>query len=247
MASVSTDPQRRLETVNALACELGRGNQSEAERLLGELTGLHESAMFQEMGQLTRKLHDSMSGFQLDSRMSDIAEGELSDAKARLDYVVSKTEESAHRTLDAAETIVPLSDGLHKRAQRMRQRWLTEQANGEHVNELPALLGDLQEFVDSTQADAGRISTSVTDVMLAQEYQDLTGQVLRQVIGLVQEVEDGMVAMLRLRQAAQPDSGAAEKTKRDLHVNGPQIDAASRSDVAANQDDVDELLSSFGF
>lgn len=250
MSSVMTTNEDRLA---ALAQEIQCGNSDAVQRLLYEVFSSQESDLFNGMGQLTRKLHDSLRGFDLDTRLSDLAEKDLSDARARLDYVVSKTEESAHKTLDAIEQIAPISEQMDRQAAALQSRWLRVQPTDMPIGELTALAGDMREFIELVQNQAGRISAGLTDVMLAQEYQDLTGQVLRRVIGLVQEVESGLVEVIRLRN---PGSGreSVETVENanpvaarglDLKGEGPQI--ATGSDVVTGQDDVDELLSSLGF
>ena len=255
MSSVMRTNEARLAI---LAQEIQRGNSDEVDRLLYEVFSSQESDLFNGMGQLTRKLHDSLRGFDLDSRLADIAENDLSDPRARLDYVVAKTEESAHKTLDAIEQIAPISQQMDREAAEVRARWLSFQRPEMPISEFTALARDMREFTELVQEQAGRISSGLTDVMMAQEYQDLTGQVLRRVIDLVQEVESGLVEVIRLRDPMPAEdrvdrldpgnpgpAGPATKKTVDPKGEGPQM--GQGADMVAGQDDVDELLSSLGF
>ncbi len=253
MSSVMTTNEDQL---TELAQEIQCGNSDEVQRLLHEVFAAHESDLFNGMGQLTRKLHDSLRSFDFDSRLADIAENELSDARARLDYVVAKTEESAHRTLDVIEEIAPISKQMDQQAVAVQSRWLSVLRADMPMGELTALARDMREFTESVQTQAGRISSGLTEVMMAQEYQDITGQVLRRVIDLVQEVESGLVEVIRQRNPAQEtdpadalahnrSAGPGACSQTAPKGDGPQI--AAGPGVAANQDDVDELLSSLGF
>ena len=152
MSCVMSSNEDRLAV---LAEEIQRGNSNEVQRLLHEVVAAKESDLFNEMGHLTRKLHDSLRGFALDDRLADIAENELSDARARLNYVVAKTEESTHRTLDVIEEIAPLSQQLNQQAETVRSRWLSVQRTEMPIGEFMTLARELREFTESVQTDAG--------------------------------------------------------------------------------------------
>ena len=135
MSSVMTTNEEQL---TELAQEIQCGNSDEVQRLLHEVFAAHESDLFNGMGQLTRKLHDSLRSFDFDSRLADIAENELSDARARLDYVVAKTEESAHRTLDVLEESAPISKQALSNANDRRTKSVPDRHGKRYWSDAPS-------------------------------------------------------------------------------------------------------------
>ena len=232
------------ERAIALVHHIQQGNTSELERLIGDLTSAQNPEWFDEFGHLSRKLHDALRGFELDSRLAGIAEHELPDAKARLDYVVSKTEQSAHTTLDAVERIAPLSEGLGKRAADIKSHWLSGHRHHASFGEDSLLLQAVRDFVESVEGDAGRIGSGLNQVLVAQEFQDLTGQVLRRVIALVEEVQTNLVQILQIREGTR-NAGSQLLDSDSSKGVGPQVSPSA--DVVSSQDDVDDLLASLGF
>ena len=245
MERLSEKQEQTLHIVHAIADEIQRGNQPRAEQLLDELTRLRESQLFQEMGRVTRELHEALNGFHSEAELAELAGNHISDAKERLDFVISKTEESAHKTLSAIEQTVPISEGLVQRAKALKDDWTRFERRELSVGEFRALAHELMEFFDSIQMDAEHINNNLTNVLMAQDFQDLTGQVIRRVIQLVQEVEESLVGLIRMRGRGRraveqaPDNGSRGE--------GPQIGGNGAGNVVSNQDEVDDLLSSLGF
>ncbi|NDY95327.1 protein phosphatase CheZ [Wenzhouxiangella limi] len=201
---------------------------------LDDLTSLRERAMFQDIGRLTRQLHESLTNFQLDSRVASLATSDFPDARDRLDRVIEMTEQSAHRTMDLVEEAVPVVEQILTGADQVESRWAALDA-GDQVNE--ALVARTRQFVGQVADQALTLRKTFSDVLIAQNFQDLSGQIIRDIIGLVKEVEDTLVNMIRI-------SG------RSADLVEQQADARRRredSDRARNQDDVDDILSSLGF
>ena len=101
--------------------------------------------------------------------------------------------------------------------------------------------GMLMNFVGDVESATTRIDGHLTDIMMAQDFHDLTGQVVAKVVALASELEDSLVRLLV--QAAPPD----QVQKVEQHLQGPVVDAEGRTDVVANQGEVDDLLASLGF
>jgi chemotaxis protein CheZ len=116
------------------------------------------------------------------------------------------------------------------------------------VGEFKALCLDIDVLLKTTEKDTSKIHSLMTDVLMAQDFQDLTGQVIRKVIDLVREVEDSLIHMLTAFgiSSEQDKSNYRPKVGENL-VEGPIINSEGRNDVVADQDDVDDLLSSLGF
>ena len=233
-----------LSKARTLVQEIECGNLERADDQLDALMSLREPKIYQELGKLTRTLHEALTNFQLDSRLAVLGQQEIPDARDRLRYVVAKTEESAHRTLKAVEESIPLAKRLETRALEHQQQWDRFLRREMDVQEFRTLTRSLREFLGAIIADSGSLSKNLSEVLMAQEYQDLTGQVIQRVIRIVQEVEDGLVGMVRV--VGQRAGSLPGEVKDSSRGHGPQIDP-KKPDVVASQDEVDDLLSSLGF
>ena len=251
--------EKQLERARQLVTCMESGDEDAANRLIEELGRMHESVLFEELGKLTRNLHEALNAFRWDSRLMEITQSEIPDAKERLNYVVAMTEQSAHRTLNAveeslpvAESIVAQATGLADAWQRFRQREMTP-------DEFRTLSREISSFLEATASDVGSIRSNLSDVLMAQDFQDLTGQVIRRVIQLVQDLELNLVGLVRVsgERLAVPDGklrmpGPKTQEKKtegkNTEASGPTVPGTSdSSDVISGQGDVDELLSSLGF
>ena len=241
-----------LAQARQLVAELEAGNSDEASNLLDELARRRDSGLFQELGKLTRELHDALNGFQLDSKISSLAEHDIPDAKERLNYVITMTEQAAHRTLNAVEESLPIAEELQKRAVELHDKWARFRRKDMDVNEFRALVPEIDSFLDLTSGHATKLNSSLSDVLMAQDYQDITGQIIRRVINLVKDVEDNLVGLIRIsgqrmapaEKVAVKSGALSEELSRGI---GPQVPGVDHADVVNSQDDVDDLLSSLGF
>lgn len=228
-----------------------QGNLEEAEKAMEDLSALRESHLFQELGKLTRDLHDTMVGFQLDSKISNMAETDISDAAERLNHVITLTEQAAEKTLSAVETSMGLSDSLRDKSEKLNQNWKRFRQRDMDVDEFRTMSAELDEFFLWLDQKLPEMSSSLSDIMLAQGFQDLTGQIIGRVITLVQDVEEGLVGLIRMTGQKMNVSGTAEKDKHkdgpDIEAVGPAVPGVDKGDIVNSQDDVDDLLSSLGF
>jgi len=231
------------ELAAALAASLAAGWNADADRQLAQLTGLHEGALYAEVGRLARDLHAAITRFTADDRIAALARCDLPDAKARLDYVNARTEEAAHRTLTAIETVQPVVRGLGERAAALSCELARLHRRELGPGEFRELVAALGTFLDAAAADAARVGEQLNDALLAQEFQDLTGQVLRQVTDLVHEMEGHLIGVLQVHGApATPSTRGAGATGAE----GPALVAMDAARVNG-QDEVDDLLSDLGF
>lgn len=204
---------------------------------------------------MTRQLHDSLNNFAVDARVQSLAESDIPDAKARLNHVIEMTESSANRTLNAVEDTLPIAEQLQSVANSLHEKWGRFRNKDMNVEEFRGMSNEIDEFLSVTRDNAGQIHTNLSDVMMAQEFQDLTGQILRRVITLVQEVEDNLVELIRLSGGEQaevePGTPASQDTKITediLQGVGPQVPGVGdEGGAVSGQDEVDDLLSSLGF
>jgi len=225
---------------------LEQNDQALVNQLVGELTTLRESALFQELGKLTREIHESINSFGEDDRIATLANVEIPDAKERLLYVVEKTDEAAHRTMTGVESSLDLMDGLKGEADSVKARWQQFRNRELSKEDFVQLSTDIESFFTHFEDSTSGMSQHLTDVMLAQEYQDLTGQMIKRVITMVREVEEKLVHLVAISGAKLKEE--PEKSEGQVKAEGPQLPAAAATeDVASNQDDVDDLLASLGF
>jgi chemotaxis protein CheZ len=245
-----------LEQAKLLVEHLENDHQDKADQLLAEIQNPINSDLFAEIGKLTRQLHDSLMNFQLDSRLNDLATADIPDAKERLNYVIERTEEAANKTMDAVESIFPAVDGIQEQLQLVEPNWQKLMSNNLDLTGFKGLCHHLDTLLKMTGKETVNIHSLMTEVLMAQDFQDLTGQVIRKVIDLVREVEESLIGMLTafgitedmLSQQKDGEEGKKNKPKVGENlVEGPIINTEERDDVAVDQDDVDDLLSSLGF
>lgn len=245
-----------LEDARQLVEFLEKG-ENEAARALLEASKIQDSMeLFAEVGKLTRQLHDSLNTFNIDSRIVDLANEDIPDAQSRLNYVIETTEEAANRTMDAVESSMPIAEKIKTGVEAVLPGWKKLMNRQLELGEFKSLCHDLDKFLEDANEDSSKLNDLLTEILMAQGYQDLTGQVIRRVITLVKEVEDSLVNMLTVfgepeaelkKVVDSAEKSKSSKPKASEEAEGPIIDAADRDDVVQGQDDVDDLLSSLGF
>ena len=249
--SAITAPLISLEQARELVQLLEMGEHDSANQLVQQLAVPGSSELFAEVGKLTRQLHDSLKNFQIDPSLNNLLEEDIPDAKKRLNHVIDMTEQAANRTMDAVESCLPIADQLTQQLGKIEPQWQKLMQRQLQLGEFKALCHQLDGFFLQASGDSNTLNTLLTDVLMAQDYQDLTGQILRRVIELVREVEESLIGLLTaFGQSSMmvPTEAKPAKSKPKAHeAEGPIIDAAERDDVVSGQDDVDDLLSSLGF
>lgn len=237
-----------LEQAKSLVEFLETGQQDKADELVAEIQNPINSELFAEIGKLTRQLHDSLNNFQLDSRLNDLATADIPDAKERLNYVITRTEEAANKTMDVVESVFPVVENLAEQVRGVNPSWTKLMNNEIDLPEFKGLCVDIDTLLTTTGKETQHIHSLMTDVLMAQDFQDLTGQVIRKVIELVREVEDSLINMLTaFGISAEQQQEIASPRVGDNLVEGPIVNKENRDDVVEDQDDVDDLLSSLGF
>ncbi|AKH20185.1 protein phosphatase CheZ [Sedimenticola thiotaurini] len=236
------DIDERLMLAKQLVAHLEAGNEAEAIHVSSQLTEGIESKLFLEVGRLTRELHEAINEFLLDPRINEMAQVDIPDASERLTYVISMTEKSANTTLGAVEASLPLAAELGSRASEISEQWERFRKRELSVDDFRELSRELAEFLNLTSERSKQLHAHMTDVLMAQDFQDLTGQIIRQVITLVHDVEDKLVQLVRISGSKLP-----EKQKDADKLEGPSVPGIDQGDLVNGQDDVDDLLSSLGF
>jgi chemotaxis protein CheZ len=206
-------------------------------------SGSHDEVL-SRIGHMTRSLHESLRGLGLD-KLIEKAASDIPDARDRLDYVARLSEDAAKRVLDATDAASPLQDGIDSTAVELSRAWRSLLDSSE-IDQLPSEWRALADRTIVSLADS-RLAVSATkghlmDIMMAQDFQDLTGQVIKRITGIAQNLEKQLVQML-------VDFAPAE-IKREFDnglLNGPQINPEGNQEVVADQGQVDDLLDSLGF
>jgi chemotaxis protein CheZ len=190
--------------------------------------------VFQQLGQITRQLHEALNELGVMPRLQQSAAG-LPDARSRLNYIARRTGEAAEKVLDAVELAKAEQaaiTGAARQLARVHGGGTGGMASGEAT----------MHWVGEIASGAARTDVLLTDIMLAQDFHDLTSQVVAKVVVLVMELEESLVHVLLQAAPAEPacraDPGA---------LAGPVVEAAGRSDVVTSQREVDDLLASLGF
>lgn len=192
----------------------------------------------QRIARLTRMLRESMRELGLDYAIKEAAQS-IPDARDRLRYVGRMTEQAANRVLTAAEQAQPLQEELMTGAQSLQERW--NQLDQEGCLETQAdVIADTRQFILDIPNKTQQTQDNLMEIIMAQDFQDLTGQVIQGMLGVIATLETELVQVLM-------DSVPAEKREEaDNLLNGPVIDTQS-DNVVSDQDEVDDLLSSLGF
>ncbi|KDP86345.1 protein phosphatase CheZ [Cupriavidus basilensis] len=203
----------------------------------------NESAeqLFQRIGALTRMLRDNMRELGLDKEIERAAQA-IPDARDRLSYIASMTEQAAERTLTAVELAQPIQAGMEKQAEALDKRW-------EAWFDKPVELGDARELVLDTRAfltdvpqQARATGSHLLDIMMAQDFQDLTGQVIKKMMDMIHSLEQELLQVLIDNVPADRRVEAPATL-----MNGPQVNPEGKADVVSDQSQVDDLLASLGF
>jgi chemotaxis protein CheZ len=242
---VAEDP--RLAHALALVDALRAGNETAIAESMEALAQIRQTDLFRELGRLTRALHDALSVFRSDSRLYALANEDFPDARDRLRHVIHMTEQAATQTLEAIERSKPLCDTVAQQAGVLAGHWRQFCDRRMEVNEFREFSRHLGEFLDTTARNCTTVSHHLSDMLMAQAYQDLTGQIIRRVITLVEEVEQSLVKMVCLSGGVDPSVGVKGGPASRLATEGPQIPGRMSPDAVSSQDEVDTLLSNLGF
>lgn len=190
--------------------------------------------VFHQLGMITRQLHDTLTQLGVMPKLQIAADG-LPDARSRLNYIASKTSDAANKVLNSVDQAK--ADHAHISSETRR---IAEAIVRDPVKAVAS--GAVMNFVGDVEAATARIDGHLTDIMMAQDFHDLTGQVVAKVVKLAGDLEDSLVKLLV--QAAPPEQ--AQKVEAAV-LNGPVVNPEGRTDVVKDQAEVDDLLASLGF
>lgn len=201
-----------------------------------------QDRVFNRIGQMARQLHDTLRELGYDKLLENTMSA-LPDAKDRLAYVANLTEQAACRVLNATDIAKPIQDELQTSAETLGGRWDKVYANQMSVEEFKALAAETRDFLKTqVPQKASATNDQLMEIMMAQDFQDLTGQVIKKIVSLSQDLEEGLMKVL---VEAMPEARRSDAV--DSLLNGPVINPEGRTDVVGSQQQVDDLLESLGF
>lgn len=212
-----------IEKAKALVLCLENNEQQQANEILNELVGDREAALYEGLNELTHDLHETLDHLDDDSLLMQ-TKHDIPDATERLEYVLQTTEEASNNTLDKAE---------------------------QALQSLEKLESQLSAMDADTLADLEQAKANLTEIMLAQSFQDLTGQVLNRVILIISSLEASLMQLIQNSKYDYAEIPDREKSAEDMQADyqkgvGPNVTKSSQQDVVASQDDVDSLLDDLG-
>jgi chemotaxis protein CheZ len=190
--------------------------------------------VFHQLGLITRQLHDTLHQLGVMPKLQNAANG-LPDARSRLNYIAEKTGAAANKVLNSVDQAKIEHNTIAAETRRIAAAIVADPVKA-------VASGSVMNFVSDVEAATARIDQHLTDIMMAQDFHDLTGQVVAKVVSLAADLEDSLVKLLV--QAAPPEQ--AQKVEASL-LAGPVVNPEGRTDVVANQGEVDDLLASLGF
>jgi len=214
-------------------------NAAQASVESTEIADHQQSQFLARVGQMTRSLHDNLRGLGFD-RLLEKAASDMPDARDRLEYVAMMTEKAAQRVLNATEIAGPMQDGIGQGATDLAAQWQAVTSAPFSQAAYCAMAEKTQSYLTLTQDNVTQTKQQLLDIMMAQDFQDLTGQVIKRVTELAHNIESQLVQLL---VDYSPSDG---KREENTLLNGPQINPVGK-DVIANQSQVDDLLESLGF
>lgn len=196
--------------------------------------------IFEHIGHAARKLHDAIKSMSAEDALAT-ASSVIPDARDRLNYVASLTEVAANRVLNATDVAQPLVSALGAEAAGLDARWQKVFDETLPQAEFKPLVLDSRQFLRSVISRSDEVSGQLTEIMMSQDFQDLTGQVIKRLLAMVHDIEDTLVQLLVA--AAPSDRRLCAETSL---LNGPVINAGG-TETVSNQEQVDDLLASLGF
>ena len=235
------DRQRPSNDVSAT--DVVAGVQGHSDGSAGGESGWPaQGKVFNQVGQMARQLHDTLGALGYD-KLIEKTISQLPDAQDRLAYIANLTEQAACKVLNATDIANPIVEELESGAGLLCSKWDALYANKLSIDEFKLLASETRAFLkNGLPQRTAATKDQLMEIMMAQDFQDLTGQVIKKVVSLAQNLESQLMSLL---VETMPGDKRTESVQTLL--NGPVVNAEGRADVVVSQQQVDELLDSLGF
>ena len=226
--------------------------------------GLGQDDVHNKLGLLTRQLHDALRELGYADRLRSSAD-KLPDAQNRLSYIARLTGEAAEKVLSLVDDAKVRQTNIVNATKQMRQSMIADPVAA-------VAKGHIMNYLEDMETATEIVDQQLTDIMMAQDFHDLTGQVIAKVVTLASSLESQLVellvqtapagAVLPAAPAQPPAPPVPEAVDGEdvwaaalaegqpiahPQLNGPVVDPASTPNVVSSQSEVDDLLASLGF
>ena len=215
--------------------------EAPANKEAAGVEGNASDKVINQIGRMTRSLHDSLRELGYDKNLERAASS-IPDARDRLNYVATLTQQAAEKVLNATDAAQPVVEKIEVESQRLAREWQKLLDKQLDVDQFKSLVMQTHAFLVDVPKQTKVTNAYLMEIMMAQDFQDLTGQVIKKIVDVTQQMEKHLVELL----VENPPSTANPDAYSGL-LNGPVVNAAGRTDVVTSQDQVDELLESLGF
>lgn len=231
-----------LSKLREMVRALENGDVPLYEMYMSQLVGTREQALLGSVVKITRELHHAVKDINADDRLTRVANSEIPEACQRLDYVVQMTEEAAHKTLDLVDHSKDLTDQIKKATLRVAAGKVRAYASGNAPGDVVNLLDSVDAMESIVNGATQQLRGNLTSLAQIQEYQDITGQIIKRVIQIVRDVESGLIVLLR--STGSVPGVVRPAAQNEVKLAGPAVPGVS---ISNSQQDADALLAELGF
>lgn len=208
-------------------------------------TPLSKEEAFARLGNITREMHEALTALG-GNQLHEIVQ-EIPNARDRLAYVGKMTEDAANKVLTLVEIAKPRCDDLSTRGEELSKSLERIAAKPDlGVDQARGMVVTCSKFAASTAEFASKQSEVLSDIMMAQDFQDLSGQVIKKVIDIITKTELQLVQLL-IDSSPEPVAKASAEAGVPASVDDHVLEGPQTDNSALKQGDVDDLLASLGF
>jgi chemotaxis protein CheZ len=242
------------ELAEDLLRKIDDGDLGKVVEVVNSINDVRDRTLYEEIGKLTRGLHEAIKNLKAGDELSE--QTGMVQASDKLSYVMEMTDKAANKTMDLVEEGMPLNSEIQGGAEELHEEWQKFLRKELAPDDFRILSKKIDKYLLKTQVNSKKISSNLSDILMTQDFQDLTGQVINRVTKLVTEVESRLVDLVAMAGEVDRITGTThtEPSSNDIPqdgsenvtAEGPQTDT-SLDGVVGGQDDVDDLLSSLGF
>jgi len=238
------------EKAQVVLDNLGQGDVNTAVQELLDINDARNDSLYRQIGKITRGLHNAIGNLELSN---DEDGGSGRDVQARVEYVIDLTRDAANRTMDIAEESTPIAAELGTASNALREDWLKLANLEPSADRIREFYKKMDEFLAFSEEKSNQLHGNLTDIVVTQGYQDLSGQVLQKIVNMLNVTEGNLVDLLAMAANMQGVSGLEEivqiepvnaSVQTDILAEGPLPDSAP---TLKSQSEVDDLLSNLGF